>query len=376
MKKRIAACLLTLLLCLSLVPASAADTVYFTAMNDSLMSLSDSTMPYWSGGYLYVPASFFNGRDIEVYYSRSADKQTIILYTYTVRRALSFDLAGDATYDSYGNIYAERAQMRNGTPYVPVARVAAFFGLTYTNTKVTHGYLVRIKEDDALLSDKEFIEATTSLMESRYNEYKKPDPATTVPKPSEPTVPTEPEQTEEPETDGNRLYLCFYVQDVAAAEDLAGILSGKGAQATFYFPPALLASAGDLVRRIVSMGCSVGLTVDAASGAEAAVEELTKGNELLFQICGTKTRLVFLTNATRQVEEEIRGEGFCVLKSRVSYWGLTSSSGASVLMQQIGNRSGNVTVYLGSGTTASGLSAFLTLAREQEDQLLAVTETT
>lgn len=124
MKKRIGALILALALCLPLVTVSAADTVYFTSMNDSLMGLSDSTMPYWSGGYLYVPASSFNGRDINVYYSRSADKQTLILYSG--KRALSFDLGQDETYDSYGNIYAERAQLRGGTPYVPVARWPPF----------------------------------------------------------------------------------------------------------------------------------------------------------------------------------------------------------------------------------------------------------
>ena len=67
MKKRIGALILALALCLPLVRVSSADTVYFTSMNDSLMGLSDSTMPYWSGGYLYVPASGFNGRDINVY---------------------------------------------------------------------------------------------------------------------------------------------------------------------------------------------------------------------------------------------------------------------------------------------------------------------
>ncbi|MBU5625341.1 hypothetical protein KQI82_00130 [Oscillibacter sp. MSJ-2] len=376
MKKRMGALILALALCLPLVTVSAADTVYFTSMNDSLMGLSDSAMPYWSGGYLYVPASNFNGRDINVYYSRSADKQTIILYSG--KRALSFDLGQDATYDSYGNIYAERAQLRGGTPYVPVARVASFFDLTYTNTKVDHGYLVRVRDGNAMLDDREFIEAAGALMDSRYNEYKKAGTPSTPVVPEPPVTGTAPGQTgeEDPGTVGNRLYLCFLVTDVPAAEQLVSVLSANQAQASFYIQDSLLPSAGDLARRLTASGFSVGLAADGAGGAEEALERLREGNELLFRACGMKTRLALVTGASAQTAERIGEEGFLLLQSRVEYTSLTSSARASALQRRIGSRGGNVTVYLGSQTTAAGLRAFLSLARGQEDRLLAMTETT
>ena len=47
-----------LALCLGLSgPVSAAGDVYFSVVNDSMITLSDSTMPVWSGGVLYVPHS-------------------------------------------------------------------------------------------------------------------------------------------------------------------------------------------------------------------------------------------------------------------------------------------------------------------------------
>ena len=58
MKKLRRAVLFTLAVVLSLTlffPVRAAETVYFTAINDSLMTLSSDTMPLWSGGTLYVP---------------------------------------------------------------------------------------------------------------------------------------------------------------------------------------------------------------------------------------------------------------------------------------------------------------------------------
>ena len=42
-----------------LLTAQAAPTVYFTAVNDYVLELSDDTMPFWSGGYLYLPSTIF-----------------------------------------------------------------------------------------------------------------------------------------------------------------------------------------------------------------------------------------------------------------------------------------------------------------------------
>ena len=58
------------------VPAGAAGTVYFTAVNMNVLELSDATMPFWSDGYLYVPGSVFSGysKDLGVSYSYNAAK--------------------------------------------------------------------------------------------------------------------------------------------------------------------------------------------------------------------------------------------------------------------------------------------------------------
>ena len=63
MKRRIAALVLCLLFLFQLppVPAKAAERVYFTAVGSYVLPLSDNTMPFWSGGYVYVPSSIFTG---------------------------------------------------------------------------------------------------------------------------------------------------------------------------------------------------------------------------------------------------------------------------------------------------------------------------
>ena len=64
--KRFLCLLLVLLMVFSLTPSEtrAETTVYFTAVNDQLLpDLSDETMPFWSGGRLYIPSTVITGTD-------------------------------------------------------------------------------------------------------------------------------------------------------------------------------------------------------------------------------------------------------------------------------------------------------------------------
>ena len=81
--KRFLCLLLVLLMVFSLTPSEtrAETTVYFTAVNDQLLpDLSDETMPFWSGGRLYVPSTVITGTDLGLFYSRSRDKSTAVVY--------------------------------------------------------------------------------------------------------------------------------------------------------------------------------------------------------------------------------------------------------------------------------------------------------
>ena len=70
MKKMLCALLCILMLC-SLVPpeTAASPTVYFSAVNDTLLDLSDETMPLWSGGRLYVTYASAWKSDLGISYS-------------------------------------------------------------------------------------------------------------------------------------------------------------------------------------------------------------------------------------------------------------------------------------------------------------------
>ena len=72
MIKRIVAALLCALLMLSDIQwAQAAGTVYFTAVNETVLELSDANMPFWSNGYIYVSSNMFADKELGISYSNN-----------------------------------------------------------------------------------------------------------------------------------------------------------------------------------------------------------------------------------------------------------------------------------------------------------------
>ena len=64
-RKRLLSLLLSVLMLCTLLPprASAAPTLYFTAVNDRMCDLNDETMPFWQNGLLYVAGATVDGPD-------------------------------------------------------------------------------------------------------------------------------------------------------------------------------------------------------------------------------------------------------------------------------------------------------------------------
>ena len=84
--KRFLSVVLALVLCLSVLsstPAKAADA-FFTAIDESILKLTDETMPIWSGGVLYAPYTTFNrtengisGWTIQASYSKNGSRVAV-----------------------------------------------------------------------------------------------------------------------------------------------------------------------------------------------------------------------------------------------------------------------------------------------------------
>lgn len=197
--KRFLCLLLVLLMVFSLTPSEtrAETTVYFTAVNDQLLpDLSDETMPFWSGGRLYVPSTVITGTDLGLFYSRSRDKSTAVVYRQG--SALTFNFAAGTVADQNDRQYSGPAIVRSDVVFLPLDLLTQFFSLDYSYTRVTYGYLVRVKSDTVVLSDAKFIDAAAMSMEQRYNEYMKTHSES-----------NDPGNTPDQNTDGDRDLVCL-----------------------------------------------------------------------------------------------------------------------------------------------------------------------
>ena len=217
--KRLLCLLVTVLMLCSLVPETtlADTTVYFTAVNDQLLSLSDDTMPFWSGGRLYFSSTAISGSDLGVFYSRSRDKSTAVVYRQG--SALTFNFAAGTVADQNDRQYSGPAIVRSDVVFLPLDLLTQFFSLDYSYTRVTYGYLVRVKSDTVVLSDAKFIDAAAMSMEQRYNEYMKTHSDS-----------NDPGNTPDQNTDGDRDLVCLAlrVTDEESANALLDTLASSG----------------------------------------------------------------------------------------------------------------------------------------------------
>ena len=268
LKKRMISLLLSLVLCGAVfVPpaSSASSTVYFTSLNDNLRPVTADPMPTWSGGVLYVPYTVFlaqyNGgfKLVDVDYSYIHTSTTHKLTLYTLQQMLTFDLKnGTCREEISGESYPAQAIMRNGIPYLPVVMVCNFFGLDFSYTAFSQGYLVRINNDSVVLSDAKLIDAASNLINRYLREYNQsinPAPDTTTPT----SPPTEPDESNTPNLS---TYLAILCKDGQGLDQILSALESAGYLGLLFFSPEALEQEDDLVRRILGNGHSVGILAE------------------------------------------------------------------------------------------------------------------
>lgn len=381
---------LTLLLSLLLsAPVTADDAIYFTAVNDMVLELNDATMPFWSGGLLYIPCSVFSGTGTGVNYSNNTAQRVIVLYDR--RSNLVIDMNAGTIVDGSGNLFSQRPVQRGGVAFIPLVTIVSFFDITYSSSTVsittdgrtTRGNVIRIKSAGAQLSDASFTSAAAATLASRYSDYiakKNPpaaaEPVPDTPAPVTPTVPSTPpvsrppavtppdDEPTVPDDDPEvkpavKLYLCFPVEDVSTATAVLTLLESHGQRATFCFPAELLSESGDLLRRLVSGGHSVAFL---AKGLDDAA--LSDANERLFRETGTKTRLL--------LDADRAGEGWKALEAAVASDTIRSTDAALRLLKRAEDAGNNTIVRLRGSETA--IESFLAEAAAHEDTCLALTE--
>ena len=365
--KRFLCLLLVLLMAFSLTPSEtrAETTVYFTAVNDQLLpDLSDETMPFWSGGRLYVPSTVITGTDLGLFYSRSRDKSTAVVYRQG--SALTFNFAAGTVADQNDRQYSGPAIVRSDVVFLPLDLLTQFFSLDYSYTRVTYGYLVRVKSDTVVLSDAKFIDAAAMSMEQRYNEYMKTHSES-----------NDPGNTPDQNTDGDRDLVCLAlrVTDEESANALLDTLASNNATATFLFSEEQLSSLGDLLRRVVISGNAAALRIDASGGSSRTVSAIERANNALWAACNEKARLVALYGASDKTLRAVRAAGYCPIDFDLDYSGglPTAAQAASSIARQA--RSGGCIAYLGADTAVQAdWSTLLSRLRSSSRLITALNE--
>lgn len=351
------------------MPAHAA-AVYFTSVNDNLLPLSADTMPFWSGGALYVPYTIFDGRntgvDLGVTCGLDRDRNTISIYN--LRRFLTFDLATGAGWDdktqtpvSWGAI------VRNGRPYVPLGTVCGFFGLTYSYTSISYvsqGFLVRIKSSAAVLSDSAFLDAAWNSVQGRLREY---DQGVSSAPPSTAQFPT---VQEEPET-GVSAYLAFRCESGEGVDGILDALGDAGAFALFLFTPEALERESALARRVLGSGHSVGILAQGEK-LEQVREQLEKGARLAG---GTACLRLTLADVPEQMRKTLQKEGWVCWRETLSLSpgpGVGTSAFASNVLRRLSDRTGSVYLTLEAGEDAARVLPALLRRMELENYAVAI----
>lgn len=367
-RKRILAVLLcAAALALLAVPTAAAKTVYFTAVNENILELKDESMPFWSGQNIYVDSAIFSDRWLGLYCNRNRENGTVVIWeTSGQRRALLFELDTGYVTGSDGNNYSPAAIQKNGRVFVPAGVVADYFGLTYNNVRVDHGFLIWIHSADAtvsVLTAQEFANAASYQMTARYQRYlqAQEDGAEDGSGGDEPAAIT-----------GKTMNLCFRMGTAEHAGDILGVLGQNGAKATFYLTEEEIRQEPDTVRHMAVAGHRIGILL---TGSGDPLGELRSANEALFLACGGKTRFCAAESGAEVKAESLRAAGYCLLAPKVdgSVRGLYTGS-AETLFTTAQNKRGSVTVWLGETVSAGGLQRFLTLALDAQDRFLGMTE--
>lgn len=386
-KRRWAALALSLLLLFQLAAppkAQAVNYVYFVAAGENVLPLSDATMPFWSGGYLYIASSIFTGiarEALNIGRSRNDKEKLVVLYSGSRAKSLWFEWEKDCAYDVDGNVFYPGAIYRNDEVYVPVSLVARFFDLQYSVNKVNsrvngepiQGDLAWIRKPGNVLTDKYFMDAASSVITNRYEDYLKDKE-----KEQEQQGISSPGTAQTPagvDIEGKRIYLCITAG--ADTSVLLDTLDHYSAQAAFFCTPEFMEQQGDLLRRMMATGQTIGILADAGDETQTVEEQLEAGNRALERATFGRTRLVRVENGDEQTLQRLGEEGYRCLEPDIdrSGYGLYSAANANSLLQRVLARKGdNVAVWLADRADALGLRYFLADVKKNEGQCLAWTE--
>ena len=158
-------------------PVRAERSVFFVAADEIVLPLSDDTMPFWEGGYLYICSAIFTDtvaggaarRNLGISLTQNNDQDRVTLYRE--KDSLDFEMGVNFAVDPDGEIHYPGAVWRNGRVFVSAFLVADYFGLLYSVIAVEHGSLVWLRHRSFRLQEQAFADAASYQLNTSYQEY-------------------------------------------------------------------------------------------------------------------------------------------------------------------------------------------------------------
>lgn len=335
--------LVTLILCALIFPANGAGTVYFMAVNENIHEMTPENIPVVSNSTLYVPYTMFSpqitGINLGVRAQYNATRSTLTVTDG--ERSVTFDTRRNTAYDETGTTVSAKALVRNSMAYVPIHWLCDYFPtVRYTLSQTRYGQLVRVTNDDVILTDAQFLDAAMDLLYSNLVRYRKalaeqspspsptvtstPEPTPTVtPDPPPATSPTPPPTTTPEPVPAPIVYLAFRAGDRTA--EAANALENAGQYGLFLFAADELAARDDLIRRLIGRGHQVGLALT-GSDPDACLTQLAEGRQLMSDIVRSPVFIVSADELDAEHRHLLREAGCALWSATLEAGGTTAAA--------------------------------------------------
>ena len=298
----VAAVMAAVMFCCILTPALASARVCFTAVNDKVLPISEGTMPVFYDGMAYVPYSVFTSNSMGIYYAADSAGNSVMLYS-SGENAVIFESDTGQSYDLAGNEFAYPAKWRNGTVFVPAVTVCNVFGFSVSYISGEDYSILRINSQSSSLTDSQFAAAAENQLTAMLKKFRGEDilPSGDGGNSSGDSGGTgnesgqqgngndetgeEAKEDDAPEEEkGASVYLCFAGTSGEAAERIVDSLQDYGYRACFFVREDDVITSGDLIRKIVGTGNTLGVCL-----TEGTQEEFDRTAKAIFEVCGVRT---------------------------------------------------------------------------------------
>jgi hypothetical protein len=272
----------------------AAGNVCFTAINDTLVPLNDTTMPVILGSQLYIPCDFFTSDALGVYYI-PGDSQ-VMLYSTSKKIIFYIEKSAVIGYDD-NNQYYIPAEKRNGRIYVPIDEICVFFGLKYDviQSQSLPAPVVRFYNGTAYSSRDKFIALNKYFIQTLYDAYVTAEPSAT---PESPAPPTYPDVS---------VYLSFYDLTGGNLKSILEKLASTSYKACFFVTSGEIEAHADLLRRAAGKGHTLGVLLTEGT-KDGAYQEYEDASARLFEAAMVKTVIVSALGDGAKAAEEMAQE--------------------------------------------------------------------